>query len=185
MRAIWWIALCCACGASLPKGTSAADVSGTYDFAACDGEPCSLDSPNAYVRGSVVLANEPLEFRNASTRLMTKLQLDADQRNPRINGCFAVKVLKKTRTVLGQVKAGGLQWERGQDGLIRFYMYYNIGERAEYQVIARFDPDGSMEGAGSWRQISQNIIRDYLWAHRRGPPDSEACRAGLEARFAE
>jgi hypothetical protein len=187
---LWSPLLACfaslACGASIPKGVSTEDVSGTYDFAACDSDPCSRDSPTVYAYGSVVLANEPLEFRNASTRLMARLSLDADQRNPKINGCFALRVpRRKIGTVLGEVSAGALDWKRGTDGLVRFYMYYNVGEQAEYQVIARFDPDGAMEGAGSWKIRSPHLSRDYLWARRRGPPDAEACRVAIEARFNE
>jgi hypothetical protein len=185
MRSLFVVLLCLGCGASLPKGTSATDVSGTYDFIACDGDPCTPGGPNVYASGSIVLANEPLEFQSASTRLMARLSLDAEHRNSQINGCFAIKTVRKIQTLLGQVKAGVLDWKRGPDGLIRFYLYYNIGEKAEYQVIARFDAGGAMEAAGSWKQISSHIVRDYLWGQRRGPPDSEACRAAIELRYTD
>jgi hypothetical protein len=174
---------CAACGASLPDKPSAADISGTYRFLACDGVPCTEGSPNVYAEGAVVLANEPLAFRYASTRTMARLGLDADQRNPRINGCYSVKLLRKDVTVLGQYPAGGLRWERGKDGLIRFYLFYVPAEEAEYQVITSIDSAGSWEGAGKWKLRSPRMRRDYLFGARQGPPDSEPCREALDKRY--
>jgi hypothetical protein len=183
MRRLLLVFLCAACGASLPDKPSAADISGTYRFLACDGTPCAPGSSNVYAEGTVVLASEPLSFRFASTRMMMRLALDADQRNPRINGCYALRVLRKDVTLLGQVPAGGLRWERGKDGLIRFYMFYSPGEEAEYQVITSIDEKGAWEGAGKWKLRSPRMRRDYLFASREGPPDSEPCREALEKRY--
>jgi hypothetical protein len=175
--------LCAACGAPLPDKPSAADVSGTYRFLACDDTPCEPGSKNIYAEGTIVLANEPLSFRYASTRMMVRLALDADQRNPRINGCYALRTLRKDVTLLGQVPAGGLRWERGKDGLIRFYLFYAPGEEAEYQVITSIDAKGSWEGAGKWKLRSPRLRRDYLFASRSGPPDAEPCREALDKRY--
>jgi hypothetical protein len=183
MRCLLLVLFCAACGASLPGKPSAADVSGTYRFLACDNTPCVPGSSYVYAEGTVVLANEPLFFRYASTRMMVRLALDADQRNPRLNGCYALHVLRKDVTVLGQVPAGGLRWERGKDGLIRFYMFYSPGEEAEYQVITSIDPAGAWEGAGKWKLRSPRMRRDYLFASRSGPPDSEPCREALDKRY--
>jgi hypothetical protein len=183
MRCSMLLVLCAACGASLPDKPSAADVSGTYRFLACDGVPCAEGSPNVYAHGTVVLSNEPLTFRYASTRTMARLGLDADQRNPRVNGCFELTLLRKDVSLLGQSPAGGLRWERGKDGLIRFYLFYAPGEEAEYQVITSIDANGSWEGAGKWKLRSPRIRRDYLFAARKGPPDSEPCREAIEKRY--
>jgi hypothetical protein len=175
--------LCAACGASLPEKPSASDVSGTYRFLACDGEPCAQGSSKVYAEGTVVLSNEPLTFHYATTRMMIRLALDADQRNPRVNGCYALHVLRKDVTLLGQVPAGPVHWERGKDGLIRFYLFYAPGEEAEYQVIASIDAQGSWEGAGKWKLRSPRLRRDFLWASRTGPADSEPCRDAMEKRY--
>jgi hypothetical protein len=183
MRCLLLAVLCAACGASLPDKPSAADVSGTYRFLACDGAPCQPGSSNVYAEGIVVLANEPLAFRYVSTRTMARMALDADQRNPRINGCYALHVLRKDVTLLGQVPAGALRWERGKDGLIRFYMFYSPGEEAEYQIIASIDAKGAWDGAGKWKLRSPRLRRDYLFASRSGPPDAEPCREALDTRY--
>jgi hypothetical protein len=183
MRCLFAIVLCAACGASLPSKPSAADISGTYRFLACDGDPCVEGSPNVYAEGTVVLSNEPLTFRYVSTRTMARLALDADQRNPRINGCYSVKLHRKDVTVLGQNPAGGVHWERGKDGLIRFYLFYAPGEEAEYQVVTSIDANGNWEGAGKWKLRSPRVRRDYLFAARKGPPESEPCREELDKRY--
>jgi hypothetical protein len=184
-RPLLLVLLCAACGASLPSNPSAADVSGTYRFLACDGDPCGPGSEHVYAEGTVVLDNEPLFFRFASTRTMLRLGLDADQRNPRINGCFALTTHRKDVTILGQTPAGGLRWERGKDGLIRFYLFYAPTEDAEYQVIASIDAKGNWEGAGKWKLRSPRMRRDYLWASRTGPPDAEPCREAIDKRYTD
>jgi hypothetical protein len=182
-RLLHAVLLCAACGAPLPDKPSAQDVSGTYRFLACDGAPCEPGNGNVYAEGTVVLGNEPLSFRYASTRTMARMALDADQRNPRINGCYSLKVLRKDVTLLGQVPAGSLHWERGKDGLIRFYMFYAPGEEAEYQVITSIDAKGAWTGAGKWKLRSSRLRRDYLYAERTGPPSGEPCREALDKRY--
>jgi hypothetical protein len=185
MRWTFAILLCAACGASLPSKPSAKDVSGTYKFLACDGEPCVPGSDKVYAEGFVVLDNEPLTFRYASTKTQAHLGLDADQRNPRINGCFAVKTHRKDVSVLGQTPAGPMHWDRDKDGLVKFYLFYSPGEDAEYQVIVSIDGEGHWEGAGKWKLRSPRLRRDYLWASRTGPPDSEPCREALDTRYSD
>jgi len=188
MRALSLALLCLgavSCGAPIPSVPSAADVSGVYRFFACDGEPCKEGSSKVYADGIVVLANEPLEFHYVATRTMARLGLDADQRNPRINGCFTVKTERKDVTVLGQTPAGPLHWERGKDGLIRFYLFYVPGEQAEYEVITSIDSQGNWQGAGRWKLRSNRLRRDFLAATRIGPPTAEPCREALDKRYAD
>jgi hypothetical protein len=185
MRSFAIALFCAGCGASIPSAPSAADISGTYRFLACDGEPCGPGSSNVYAEGTVVLANEPLEFHYVATRTMARLALDADQRNPRINGCFAVKALRKDVTILGQTPAGPLHWERGKDGLIRFFLFYIPGEEAEYEVITSIDAKGIWEGAGRWKLRSARLRRDFLYGARSGPATAEPCREALDKRYAD
>jgi hypothetical protein len=175
--------LCAGCGASIPHNPSAKDVSGTYKFLACDGQPCEPGSSNVYSEGIVVLANEPLTFHYVSTRTMERLSLDADQRNPRINGCFAVHTRRKDVTILGQLPAGPLHWERDKEGVIHFYLFYEPAEKAEYEVVATIDDKGVWQGAGKWTLRSTRLRHDYLYGARTGPADAEPCREPLDKRY--
>jgi hypothetical protein len=160
-----------------PLRLTPALLAGTYAVRVCRGACDPNDTTRDLRRGTLVLAEHPLDLAQQPDSVQLLLVLDhADP----VNGCYVLRYVRDDPPSYADGTVGGSEWELDSTGARLWFSLYASPD-AGYEVDARGTPD-QLRGQGeSWGVGAAEVhySLDSVVATRIGPPDPGICLAAV------